>query len=434
MKILVVDDDLASRKKMERIMGSFGQCQAVESGNAAMEAFLEALNQGQPFDLVTLDIVMPDKDGIETLLDLRELEQALGAPGHKRATVFMVTSKSEKDSLITCVQAGCDDYIIKPFDREIVARKLTRFGLGQPEGQAPPAGQEAPGDSAPPEGHKVDLGREVLRQFQKGELNLPSPPTIYTRFHQMLEQEASLEEIAGLLKQDVAISFQIIGVSNSPYYRGGAENKTLEQALGRLGLEATKKYVEVLATRSLYAPAGAKYRRQTQDLWRQALACAHASELLAQALGLTLSQDPFTLGLLHEIGKMILLHLVAELEKGHKLGGPVSQEDLEATLAAYQGQFGAAVLHKWGFPQDYVLVARHHDRPDQAPRPHMPELMVVRAAKALAAALLAQEDPGDRRTLEGLEAARRLGLTPPLWREVWEQVRQRIDGLGPLLE
>ncbi|MBI4797272.1 MAG: HDOD domain-containing protein [Desulfarculus sp.] len=404
MRILVVDDDLASRKKMERIMGSFGQCQAVESGNAAMEAFLDALNQGQPFDLVTLDIIMPGKDGIETLLDLREVERALAGPGHKRATVFMVTSKSEKDSLITCVQAGCDDYIIKPFDREVVARKLTKFGLGQPESEPEPQALPAAEDD-----QKVDLGHEVLRQFQRGELNLPSPPTIYTKFHQLLEREASLEEIAELLKLDVAISFQIIGVSNSPYYRGAAENKTLEQALGRLGLEATKKYVDVLATRSLYAPAGAKYREQTQTLWRQALACAHASELLAQALGLTLSQDPFTLGLLHEIGKMILLHIVADLEKGNKLGGPVSPQDLQATLSAYQGQFGAAVLHKWGFPQEYVLVARQHDQPSQTLQPDLPELMVVRAAKTLAA-------------------------SPALWQDVWEQVRQRLEGLGPLLE
>lgn len=431
MKILVVDDDLASRKKMERIMCSFGSCQAVESGNAAMEAFLDALNQGQPFDLVSLDIVMPDKDGIETLLDLREVERALGGPEPKRATVIMVTSKSEKDSLITCVQAGCDDYIIKPFDREVVARKLTKFGISQPETEAPSTSENAP---VVQDAQKVDIGREVLRQFQKGELNLPSPPTIYTKFHQLLEQEASLEEIAGLLKQDVAISFQIIGVSNSPYYRGIGENKTLEQALGRLGLEATRKYVDVLATRSLYAPAGAKYQQQTQVLWRQALACAHASELLAQALGLGLTQDPFTLGLLHEIGKMILLHIVAELEKGHKLGGPVSEEELLATLAAYQAQFGAAVLQKWGFPQEYVLVARHHDQLDQAPQPVILELLVVQAAKALSASLLAGGDPQDQGALAGLEAARRLGLTPQVWQKAWEQARQRVEGLGPLLE
>jgi HD-like signal output (HDOD) protein len=221
-------------------------------------------------------------------------------------------------------------------------------------------------------------------------------------------------------------------VSNSPYYRGQAENKTLEQALGRLGLEATKKYVDVLATRSLYAPTGAKYRPQLQSLWQQALACAQASELIAEGLSLRLAQDPFTLGLLHEIGKMILLHIVAELEKGRKLGGPVKDEDLRLTLATYHGQFGAAVLQKWGFPSQFSLVARHYDRLEQAPQ-KTPELLVVHAAKAMAMSILAPDETPAAQPTE-LESARRLGLTPALWSDLQEQLRQRLEGLGSLLE
>ena len=58
MKTLVVDDELVSRKKMQKIVDTLGECEAVESGSAAIAAFRKALGSGMPFDLVTLALCL----------------------------------------------------------------------------------------------------------------------------------------------------------------------------------------------------------------------------------------------------------------------------------------------------------------------------------------------------------------------------------------
>ncbi len=124
MKILVVDDELVSRKKMEKIFQSFGVVQGVDNGEKAVIVFRTALDSANRFDLITLDIEMPGMDGTETLTEIRELEQKEDIPEDKRVKVLMVTSHSNKIYVMASVKAGCNDYIVKPFTKEIVIRKL----------------------------------------------------------------------------------------------------------------------------------------------------------------------------------------------------------------------------------------------------------------------------------------------------------------------
>jgi len=131
MKTLVVDDELVSRKKMQKIMVNLGECEAVESGSAAIAAFKKALGNGTPFDLITLDIAMPEMDGTEVLFEIREIEKEKKIPKEKQVKILMVTSHSDRDNIITCIQAGCDDYIVKPFDRDMVFKKLEKIKSGE---------------------------------------------------------------------------------------------------------------------------------------------------------------------------------------------------------------------------------------------------------------------------------------------------------------
>ena len=132
MKVLVVDDELVSRKKMEKIMTAFGQCVAVENGADALKAFEEAIVKGEPFDLITLDVSMPAMDGTEVLFEIRMIEQQKNIAKESKVKVIMVTGQSDKDLVITCMQAGCDGYVVKPFDSEIMAEKIKQIGISVP--------------------------------------------------------------------------------------------------------------------------------------------------------------------------------------------------------------------------------------------------------------------------------------------------------------
>jgi two-component system chemotaxis response regulator CheY len=127
MKTLVVDDELVSRRLMQRTMAKFGACEAVESGSKAIAAFKKAWKNWAPFDLMTLDISMPGMDGIEVLLQIRKREKKI--PKEKRIKILMVTAHSDKDSVTICITAGCDDYIVKPFTRKVVIKKVEEFGF-----------------------------------------------------------------------------------------------------------------------------------------------------------------------------------------------------------------------------------------------------------------------------------------------------------------
>jgi len=129
MKILVVDDEMVSREKMKMIMSHFGECVAVENGADAVEKFVGAWNAWTPFDLISLDVQMPEMDGVEVLNRIRGMEREKNVPESKRVKVIMVTALSDKDTLMTSIQAGCNDYVVKPFDKPLVAKKLSKLGF-----------------------------------------------------------------------------------------------------------------------------------------------------------------------------------------------------------------------------------------------------------------------------------------------------------------
>jgi len=129
LNTLIVDDELVSRKTIQKIMMSFGECEAVESGSEAVTAFKQALENGATFNFITLDVTMPEMDGTEVLYEIRNIENEMKIPNENRVKILMVTSQADKETVITCIQAGCDDYITKPFDKGKLMVKLERMGL-----------------------------------------------------------------------------------------------------------------------------------------------------------------------------------------------------------------------------------------------------------------------------------------------------------------
>ena len=127
MKILIVDDEIASRMKMEKIVSAFSICIAAKDGKSAMDAFRTTLRNKEYFDLIFLDISMPYVSGIEVLYKIRDLEKRKCVPKEKQAKVIMVTSHSDKEAVITSIQAGCDGYLVKPFDKDMVLEKVKKF-------------------------------------------------------------------------------------------------------------------------------------------------------------------------------------------------------------------------------------------------------------------------------------------------------------------
>jgi two-component system, chemotaxis family, chemotaxis protein CheY len=134
-RFLTVDDEIVSRTKMQTLLTPFGDCQVAESGHAAIDCFQSTIAQKESFDLVTLDINMPDMDGEKVLKAIREIENQNNIPTQNRTKILMVTCEANKERVLLCHAAGCDDYIIKPFNIHTLQLKMEQFGFVKIEGQ-----------------------------------------------------------------------------------------------------------------------------------------------------------------------------------------------------------------------------------------------------------------------------------------------------------
>ncbi len=129
MKILVVDDEFISRKMMEKIIEKLGDCQSVDSGGAALDAFNDAWNAGLPYDLIFLDISMPDMSGVDVLKNIRHIEKNKKLLKNMQVQILMMTAHSDKENVMECIELGCNSYIIKPATKEKIAEKLKHLDI-----------------------------------------------------------------------------------------------------------------------------------------------------------------------------------------------------------------------------------------------------------------------------------------------------------------
>ena len=119
-KILVADDNFANRQVLVEILREYAFCDIVVNGREAWEAYCISIKTATPYDAVLLDIAMPEMNGLELLSLIREHEKKT-ADG-KRLPVIMVTAYS--NPFMEAFDRGCDDYILKPFDSEILLSKI----------------------------------------------------------------------------------------------------------------------------------------------------------------------------------------------------------------------------------------------------------------------------------------------------------------------
>ena len=124
MKILIVDDEYVSREKAVAILSQFGECSTATSGKDALLAFNLAHDEGLPFDLMTLDISMPDMDGLTVLHLIRRGEQARNISLGRGLKVIMLTASQDSKTIMTSFREGCEAYLVKPFNKDNILGAL----------------------------------------------------------------------------------------------------------------------------------------------------------------------------------------------------------------------------------------------------------------------------------------------------------------------
>lgn len=120
--VLVCDDSAMIRKTLGGILGEWGVKNIFEArdGKEAVELY----RKHHP-DLVFMDIVMPEKSGLDALVEIREVDPS--------ARVVMASSTGTKKNLMTAIDAGAFDFIQKPFEKDVIHTLLRRILKGELE-------------------------------------------------------------------------------------------------------------------------------------------------------------------------------------------------------------------------------------------------------------------------------------------------------------
>ncbi len=120
LKMLIVEDDYISRNILMHHLSEFGTCDIATNGKEALDIIKIAITHERVYDVVLLDIMMPEMSGLEFLTYLRAFEEEYGIKGLDRVKVIMTTALSDTETVFKAFKEQCDGYLVKPIKKEQV--------------------------------------------------------------------------------------------------------------------------------------------------------------------------------------------------------------------------------------------------------------------------------------------------------------------------
>ncbi len=129
MKTLIVEDDFTSRLLLQEFLNPYGPTHVAVNGYEAVEAVRTALAAGEPYELICLDIMMPEMGGQSALRHIRDMEEARGILSTRGAKIIMTTALDDVNNVIGAFRGLCDVYLTKPIDRAKLLNELRKLEL-----------------------------------------------------------------------------------------------------------------------------------------------------------------------------------------------------------------------------------------------------------------------------------------------------------------
>ena len=129
MRILIVEDDEVSGLFLQKVLSRYGDCDITIDGMEALDAYLIALQEEMPYDLIGLDIMIPKVNGVKVLKSIREMERKKRIKRNQYVKVMVITALGETQFINESLTEGYDVYIAKPVDKNKLDEALNKLGL-----------------------------------------------------------------------------------------------------------------------------------------------------------------------------------------------------------------------------------------------------------------------------------------------------------------
>ncbi len=201
---------------------------------------------------------------------------------------------------------------------------------------------------------------EVLDRFNRGKIELPVLPRVVQEVETVMNKEISTgEDLAKVIEKDAVISVRLISVANSPYYRGLEQITSVRTAISRLGEAETRNLIIAIANKSLYGTKNTQFRELMERLWLHSLACAHAAMYISKKLSLGSSENYFFMGIVHDIGKVVLIKAISDFFTPEK---KVKLKDIQNSIGDIHAGFGGALMRRWKYPEEFMKVVTQTEK------------------------------------------------------------------------
>ena len=329
--VLFVDDEkniLQGIRRMLYSMRSEWNMFFANSGNEAIGILSE-----NHIDIIVTDMRMPEMDGNELLTYVKD--------NFPHTTRIILSGYSDKE-MILCSTRTAHQFLTKPCDSNTLIQTIKKsYSL-----------------------HNLINDKDIIRIISKID-RLPSLPKVYYELQSEISNcdTVSFQKIGDLISQDVAMSSKVLQLVNSAFFSFSKKITSPQQAAVILGFDTLKALVLYVHA---FKPFKNTYNYPFEKLMEHCVKVGKLSYKIAlsEFQDKRLANDAFTAGLLHDIGKLILLQIPdyhKELEGlVCKAGCSHVQAEYEL-LGASHAEVGAYLLSQWGIPDSIVeVVAFHH--------------------------------------------------------------------------
>ncbi|MEE4111860.1 MAG: HDOD domain-containing protein [Desulfobacteraceae bacterium] len=208
----------------------------------------------------------------------------------------------------------------------------------------------------------TDLKRKILNRIK----DLPAMPKIIYKAREVMGNPMSgFKEIAEVIETDQAIAAKVLQVANSAYYGMSGMVSSIHQATVVLGHKVLEQVITMVSATSLLGNHLKGYRMGSGTLWQHSLAVALCSRLIAKDRAPTLENDAFSVGLIHDAGKLALDRYLLErkTQVDQTLAKGVNFLEVEKQVLGFDHtELAAELCAKWKLPENHVSAMRfHHD-------------------------------------------------------------------------
>lgn len=284
-----------------------------------------------------------------------------------------------------------------------------------------PAHRPTPASAEPqPAMSLVDM---IDHEMRSGRIELPVLPETAIRVRELIERDASLDRLVDVIEREAALATALLRYANSVAFAGLDEITDLHHAVTRLGLNATEHAVLSVSMRNVFRSPDPDDDALLHQLWNHSVTVALAAREIAGRCGGD-REMAFLGGLLHDIGKIVVLRTVAEIKRRDP-ARKLSRTSLFMLFDSLHCRIGEGLFEKWKLPLAIREMVRDHHATDLVNRPR--HVQIVAFADRVAARLGESLSPDETLVLHELPLAAALGLDETALAEIMESVHRESE-------